>query len=344
MAASRALLASASASAALFLAAPARAQSNGTNMWACAYVSYSGALAVCSTTGSVYAPTCCDAWAGGNESAVAWGVWSDGIGLATAGNWAQLAVHTSAAFAELLQARAAGYLEGFVSAVRATEFAHNMHGEGTTWSPALAAFVEANLEYVARRVAENPGDPFWHHVGLAHAQQQAGYEGFCAAYAAQGKAAPLTNASYYALTLIGDMDDLCVAFGCARTASWRQARAARAPGFRADDETIRFERALSDGHCSALVKPLGGNLSAPTDVLFSHTTWNPFEAMVRVFKLYDFPWTVSGTPGSEKVPATQIFFSSFPGTFYSFDDYYTTFPASLAVLETTIINNNASLW
>ena len=54
---------------------------------------------------------------------------------------------------------------------------------------ALRTFVEANLAYVARRVAENPGDPFWHHVGLAHAQQAAGYEGFCAAYAAQGKAA-----------------------------------------------------------------------------------------------------------------------------------------------------------
>ena len=327
------LAATAAGLSALLLALPlAHSQSNGTSVWACAFVAPSGALALCSTTGSAYTPTCCDAWAGGNETAIAWGVFTDGIGAPTAGNWAQLAVHTSAAFAE-----------PYLTAVRTTEFAHNVHGGGSTWSPALADFVEANLAYVARRVDENPGDPFWRHVGLAHAQQAAGFEGYMAAYAAAGKAAPLSNASYYALTLIGDMDDLCVIFGCARTSSWRQARAAQAQGFRADDETIRFERSLGDGHCSALVKPLG-SLFAPTDVLFGHTTWNPLETMTRIYKLYDFPWTVSGTPGSEPVPGLQISFSSFPACFYSFDDYYTTYPAALGVLETTIINNNASLW
>ena len=331
--------------AALLLASGAAAQSNGTNVWACVYAAGAGggALAVCTSTGETYAPTCCDAWAGGNETAIAWGVWTDGIDIGpTAGNWAQLAVHTSAAFDDLLQAQAAGFLEGFVSAARTGEFARNVHGAQTTWSPALAAFVEANLAFVARRVAESPGDPFWHHVGLVHAQQAAGYDGYTAA-AAAGGLAPLANDTYYALTLIGDMDDLCVAFGCSRTASWRRSRAARAKGFRADDETVRFERSLGDGHCSALVKPLG-DLSAPTDVLFSHTTWNPYETMTRVYKLYDFAYTVSGTAGSEPVPGRQISFSSFPGVFYSFDDYYTTFPSALGVLETTIINNNASLW
>jgi hypothetical protein len=139
------------------------------------------------------------------------------------------------------------------------------------------------------------------------------------------------------------MDDLCVAFGCVRTSSWRRARAARAEGFREDDPTVRFERSLGDGHCSALVKPIG-ELSAPTDVYFAHTTWNPYGTMVRIYKMYDLAFTVSGTPGSEPVPGRQISFSSFPGVYYSFDDYYTIYPSSVAVLETTIINNNATLW
>lgn len=308
--------------------------SNGTSTWGCVYLT-GGALAA--STALTPGGTACDA----GETAIAWGLFTDGLGLVTSGNWAQLAVHTSEAFPEQLQARAAGYLEGLLTASRAYEFAHNVHGGGSTWSPALASFVEANLAYVAQRVAQHPGDPFWRHVGLVHAQQAAAYEGYSAA-AAAGAAPAMDNATYYALSLIGDMDDLCVKFACQRTVSWRRARAAR--GARAEGgEQLRHERSLSDGHCSALVKPLGP-LSAPTDVIFGHTTWNPFEVMTRVYKLYDFPWTVSGVPGSSRVPGTQIAFSSFPGVMYSFDDYYTLSPSSLAVLETTIINNNASLW
>ena len=322
--------------AALALSSAASLPSNGTSTWGCTYLGELGTLTI--STASAPGFTACDA-SEGNATAVAWGLFTDGLGLITAGNWAQLAIHTSAAFPELLQAQAAGYLEGYLTASRTTEFVHNVHGGGSTWSPALEAFVEENLAYVAHRVLESPGDPFWRHVGLVHAQQAAAFDGYMAASAA-GHAPALDNATYYALSLIGDMDDLCVVFGCMQTTSWRRARAT---GVKADPELLRHERSLSDGHCSALVKPLGP-LSAPTDVLFGHTTWNPLEAMTRVYKLYDFPWTVSGVPGSATVPGTQIAFSSFPGVLYSFDDYYTTYPAALGVLETTIINNNASLW
>ena len=331
------------AAAAPLVRAAAAPGANGTSTWGCAYLAAGGAVAVC--TSEQPGATCCDG--GGGETAVAWGLFTDGIGLATAGGWAQLAVHTSAAFPAQTQARAAGALEGYLTAARTLEFATNVHGGGTTWSPALSAYVEANLAYVARRAAEARGDPFWFHVGLAHEQQRGGYAGYAAAYAAGLVSAPLDNATYYALTLIGDMDDLCVVFGCTQTVSWRRARAAGGAGgaaaSAADAATVRRERSLGDGHCSALVKPLGP-ATAPTDVLFAHTTWNPYEAMTRIYKLYDFPFTVSDVPGSATVPGRQIAFSSFPGTFYSFDDWYTTYPAALAVLETTIINNNASLW
>lgn len=54
---------------------------------------------------------------------------------------------------------------------------------------------------------------------------------------------------------------------------------------------------------------------------------------------------MSGIPGSAQVPGRVISFSSYPGVFYSWDDYYTTSgSAQLGVLETTIINHNSSLW
>jgi hypothetical protein len=43
------------------------------------------------------------------------------------------------------------------------------------------------------------------------------------------------------------------------------------------------------------------------------------------------------------VPGAAMSFSSFPAVLYSFDDWYVT-SANLVVSETTIINNNASLW
>lgn len=211
----------------------------------------------------------------GPHAAAATGRFVDSAAAPAQQGWGALYVTTNRSLPERAQAEAAGFLEGFITQRRAFEFITNVHGNGTTWSPALKAYVEANLAYTFKRVAENPGDPFWRHVGLVFAQQRAGFLGYAAA-APPSEA--LSEDVYYSATLIGDMDDLCVVFGCKRTQSWRRARANNASGFRADDDTLRHERFVGDGHCSALVKPLGA-LDAVDDVLFGHTTWSPFEAM-----------------------------------------------------------------
>jgi len=255
--------------AALVLGAARRAGAlsapNGTSTFGCAYYASPGVLAACTSPTAV---TCCSS---GAQAAVAEAVFSDGIGLASAGGWATLYVATSPAFSDEQAADGAGFLEGYLTRARSDEFLQNVHGGTSTWGPQLDAFVEANLAHVAREVALRPDDAFWRHVGLVHRQQAAGFAGYRAAGGA------LDNATYYSATLIGDMDDLCVAFSCKRTAGWRRARALRASrggdlragsggGSAADGELLRRERFLGDGHCSALVKPLGP-LSAPTDVI-----------------------------------------------------------------------------
>ena len=62
-----------------------------------------------------------------------------------------------------------------------------------------------------------------------------------------------------------------------------------------------------------------------------------------MYKLYDFPWSVTGQANGASVPAARIAFSSYPSCLFSMDDFY-TLSSGLAVTETTIQNANASLW
>ena len=47
------------------------------------------------------------------------------------------------------------------------------------------------------------------------------------------------------------------------------------------------------GSCSALIKLLPGN----KDLYISHVTWDSYLEMLRVFKLIDVPFSVSGNKG-----------------------------------------------
>ena len=56
--------------------------------------------------------------------------------------------------------------------------------------------------------------------------------------------------------------------------------------------------------------------------------------MVRVHKLYDFPYTLDGS-SNKRVPAARSSFSSYPATMFSLDDFY-VLSSGLVVQETTI--------
>lgn len=256
--------------------------------------------------------------------------------------WAYLEIHTNSSFSDADSAYAAGYLEGFLSNVEIGQFAVNAHGGNTGYSDDLASYVSANLAYVKFQAQSNPTDPFWYQVGLTMAQFQGLYDGYANATPASAR---FSQDVIYSLTLVGDLDDLCPAYGCtsglgAHTCSSKsecEADAARSKRRVSRDRTLHGE-----GHCSILVKPLG-YVQAPTDIIFGHTTWSPYTLMgPRVMKLYDFAFRQSSS-SSNVVPGQTIAFTSYPAVLYSFDDWY-TISSGLTVSETTIINNNPDLW
>ena len=281
----------------------------------------------------------------------AWALFNDTVGAV---GFATLNAATNATVDDTRAAAAAGACEGALTARRIDELADNFHGGVAPYSPSLAEFVRANSEWVrAKASALRMTDPFWHQVYLLYAHLDGLIVG---AHAAGARSSADT---IYALTLAGDLDDLCVALGCTGSS-----RANRPRG----------------GHCSVLVKAVGGVGGSPyTDVLASHTTWSTLESMTRIWKQQSFPFALTSAPDAQQacssalgapraavgssigwayatdeladaaasgaiVPGAVMSFSSYPGILYSFDDFYTTAPARLMVTETTIINNNASLW
>lgn len=255
-----------------------------------------------------------------DNTVVAWCTFNDSIPLT---GWATLEVHTSSwggLYTDEVQAYAAGYVEGAVTVQREFEYITNAYSN-QTFGNGLDAFIKANFDWVKKQVAANVGDAYWHHVGLSYRQFEGLYDGYSAA-ALEGQ--QLDMLMFYSSTMQGDLHDLNVIFAPNGTASGTKAAV--------DD----------DGHCSLLVKPVGP-ASAPTELYIAHTTWSHFETMTRMFKMYDFPWTLNGTTESGIVPARQMSFSSYPAAIFSGDDWYVT-SASLVIAETTIANNNASLW
>ena len=92
------------------------------------------------------------------------------------------------------------------------------------------------------------------------------------------------------------------------------------------DATPYFDQ----GHCSALIRLTPNN----SDIYLAQATWSDLGSMLRVYKLYDFPFSLDGT-SNQTVPAVRSSFSSYPASIFSGDDFY-VLSTGLVVEETTI--------
>lgn len=175
--------------------------------------------------------------------------------------WATLDVTTNTTLDETLQAYDAGFVEGTLTQHMTFLFSLNVHGGKSTFSPALSAYVSANFDYMRAQVAANAGvDLYWHHVNLTLTQ----WAGFVDGYNSVAPADEALDAeALYSLTLIGDLDDLCPAYGC-NNANKRGEHTckSKAECDAVPDAPVHFDRP-GNGHCSILVKGVGESSFAP---------------------------------------------------------------------------------
>ncbi|XP_047994742.1 putative phospholipase B-like 2 [Leguminivora glycinivorella] len=239
--------------------------------------------------------------------------------------WAYLEVNTQAKYADSQQAYAAGYLEGYLS--------HDliwMH-----WCNILQGFcknrldicqmvddfVDANEEYMLTEALDNPEEPYWYQVQLLYNQ----LEGIAWGYrnATTDPIQLLTFRDIFWLNMVGDLDDLAFSMILRSNQTKRDID---------PDPTARFDR------CTGLVKLLPDFSNLYT----SQTTWNSYNSMLRVQKMYVLNFHVFKC-SKERIPGYKMSFSSYPGLALSLDDFY-IISSGLVPAETTIGNGRRELF
>lgn len=144
------------------------------------------------------------------------------------------------------------------------------------YSPALQKFITENDAYVRAQISKNRDDPFWAQTGLLYRQFDGLYDGYAAAATANDPKKLLSKDVIYAINIMGDLDDLCPAFGCEKTVTTCSNKEecdivnARLRKISRKKLTRHPVARKGDEHCSILIKPLG-DPKAPTDVVFGHT-------------------------------------------------------------------------
>ncbi|KAA0184596.1 LAMA protein 2 [Fasciolopsis buskii] len=249
--------------------------------------------------------------------------------------WSTLSVITSDEFPDIFQAYWAGYLETNITYDLTKAHMANLQ-EGFCPKPLtndcviLKLWLTVNIDYMIKSfLYRGYGDEFWYQIGL-HLWQ---IKGMADAYNHKfvRNSSELTSSyltqlkddvfGIYALQLNGDLDEL--------TTSLKLSNVYKKKSTWVTQKAGSFS-------CSALIKLI------PDDIMISHVTWSGYQMMLRVLKIYRFPWK-KRKDDRNRVPGEVISFSSYPSFTSSIDDFYIT-STKLVVTETTIGNDNKDLW
>lgn len=237
--------------------------------------------------------------------------------------WGYLEVESSPNVTDELQAYAAGALEAYLTrylmeAQWENMFAHYCDNQAE-FCTKLNDFLQKNLEYsYLNEKRLSVSDPYWNMVRLQMKQLHGLSDAFeNATLDASQEFTNITRALYF--SLVGDILDLEAAL--------------QRPE---DANSLSLVPA-----CSALIKLLWNN----TDLYVGHDTWFLYKSMLRIQKMYKFPWHYApGDTGPDGViPGHTITMSSYAGKLVSLDDFYLS-SSGLAVTETSIENSNPDLW
>ncbi|KAK9798176.1 hypothetical protein WJX73_007462 [Symbiochloris irregularis] len=270
-----------------------------------------------STAGHVVCGEACHFVSGPGKGA-AFGSYTDGSNSVS--GWGQLHIATTEGQPDLTALRAAGYLEGWLTAERIYDHHVNMKAFYNLSTNKPADWLVEQDAWARQQVAEHASDAQWTLVGLLHAQQDGLLEGYNARVTSLqqslGGAAALphlTKTDLLLVSAVGDLGDLQPAL---------EPRGVKLQDMQ--DPGAVMAKLTETSKCSALVK-VTGNLD---NLLLSHSSWFTYSGMVRIYKHYDFKLQ---NPAHKLQRAS---FSGYPGELSSDDDFY-LMDTGLALLQTT---------
>ncbi|EKE41125.1 hypothetical protein ENUP19_0083G0115 [Entamoeba nuttalli] len=251
---------------------------------------------------------------GKTDDAIAFGSYED---THLTKGWGFLKIETVRKYLPEKQAFAAGFLEGYLTKHLIYDFWNNYRlNEYGKYGPpkALSNFLAKQYLWWTNQCKTN-STQYWKEQNLIFKQFRgllSGYNKYCD----NGK--KLSILEMYYINAGGDLGTLN-----------KLVKNDNLPKY----STINMEKMNQHEifhECTAIVKILPQN----QDIVFSHNTWRPYYAMMRIYKKYIFPFTKNALP---------MTFASSPGFLHSKDDFYILKSSQnhFSVMETTnsIFNN-----
>jgi len=227
--------------------------------------------------------------------------------------WAELQMETYSSSNNTMQAYVAGYAEGVITKnLISYQYQNTMEGfcnSSSDYCDKLHQFLSENLNFMLRKIKDNPHNDYWQQVYYVLLQAQGLQDGYYRN--SIDLTIRLKPFSLMFLNLFGDLEDLQTALK-------------------------QGTKLLGSGSCSALIKLLPNY----QDLYVSHDTWNEYNGMLRIIKKTTLNF--KDQQGNVIAGHTSSF-SSQPGSLYSGDDFY-ILSSGLTVIETTIGNDNDRLW
>eukprot|EP00038_Savillea_parva_P007022 m.167351 g.167351 ORF g.167351 m.167351 type:complete len:562 (-) comp12814_c0_seq1:149-1834(-) len=257
-----------------------------------------------------------------DPKATAWGTFSDTLNVT---GWGVLDIRTGASFTDAEQHRAAGILEGFLTAGEIyPTYLNNLafvFGTESSIPSEVKAFMSEQEAWAKEQVkAADPTDVFWTNVGAIMSQFDGLVEGYNHAVQA-GTVPAVDRFGFQLLNGMGDLFQIIPAVKKELRPKWESMSV---------DEITAANR--KSGHCSALIKLTGSY----EDLYMAHSSWFQYADTNRIFKHYNF---APNTPAG----AHKVSFSSYPGYLESLDDFY-MMDSGLGMVQTSLgVMNNTLL-
>lgn len=275
--------------------------------------------------------------------------------LATIG-WSKLYIETFNNCPSEIQSYAAGYIEGKLTAKNILEFYQNLvgiHSDEKNELDEVFKYYEKVESHIRKRTSkqeldkleENSEIEYWITVAMVQAQTDGLYAGY---HSVMKNIDPLSFAKFYFINADGEVPELISVFKARKEENTRLENSSidtkfsfrqkyyekfskeyllKNFGFR--DPELVWQSLMSRSHCSALIKCVSDSQGNLKDIMIGHTTWDSYSEMHRIFKIYDFKFTLF------RYKESLVMFSSYPGTLTSTDDFY-MLNSKIAVLETTL--------
>nr|XP_012303059.1 phospholipase B-like 1 [Aotus nancymaae] len=202
----------------------------------------------------------------------------------------------------------AGFLEGYLTAPHMKDHYTNLYPQlikNPSILDKVQDFMAKQDKWTRKNIKAYKNDSFWRHTGYVMSQIDGLYLGARKRAILEGTK-PMTLFQIQFLNSVGDLLDLIPSLSPTKNSS------------------LKVFKRWDMGHCSALIKVLPGF----ENILFAHSSWYTYAAMLRIYKHWDFNIKDRDTSSS------RLSFSSYPGFLVSLDDFY-ILSSGLIMLQTT---------